>query len=135
MTDMTHQLSHEQFLQAMFVPMIASKVFGTGWEIEIRRNGEMIGKRRRRSPLWSDASVLLPDDTFAMLRKGLAAVDADFMPTTMPDSGEYRYMTYRVATRIRHITYVVGVSDDFDKRSEFEHVWSLLTQLASEVGF
>ena len=136
MVEITQGLLDDEFLRARFVPAMADSLDTqeSSWGVTIRCNGELVG-HRTPSPFASDPSIILTDDTLSAFKEHLAEIDADFTPRSTADGFEYRFLTYRVENRIRNITYVSGISDDFGKQSQFDRIWDLLAKLSTDAGF
>ena len=136
MADISHRLLDGEVLRAVHVPAMSStsETQESGWRITLRTNGELIG-HRNNSPLVADPSILLADADYETLLLQLDDLGVDYEPKSSCDGTEYRFLTYLSQSHSRHITYVDGVSQDFERFDDFDQVWRHLGLLARQVGF
>jgi hypothetical protein len=56
----------------------------------------------------------------------------DYEPKAMCDGTEYRFLTDLSESEHRHMTYVDGISPDFERFDDFDQVWSRLGLVARQ---
>lgn len=128
MVDIAPSLLNDERLRAHFAPAMRGR--NKTWHVTISCNGDLTNLLL---PVEHRRMVLLDSDVLQQLDDALASLDLDYIPPGIADGADFRTITYRVGSKIRHIMIVDGVSADFPKRKQFNVVWKMLGKIAATV--